>query len=77
MTEWIAIALLVVVTITQLFILLHISALRSDVARWFDVWGRNDAHASDYHAKEIWKTLQEIAHMIAVERADRKEREGR
>jgi hypothetical protein len=45
---------------------------------WHESWGRNPTHASDYHAKEILKYTQEIAHYLAVrhlaERAEFPER---
>lgn len=67
MTEILLALLIAVVGLTAW----QIVGLRSDLSEWRHVWGQNPAHASDYHAKEILKTTQEIAHYAAMFHMDR------
>lgn len=44
-----------------------------NLERWFTQWGNNPLSASDYHAKEILKVTQDVAHYLALERRDKNE----
>jgi len=63
----IEILLLVLILCGQAAIAWAIFELKWSFDAWTEAWGRNPLPASDYHAKEIWKTLQEVAHFGAVE----------
>jgi hypothetical protein len=62
------IILLILILVGQLAIAWAIFKLKWSFEAWADLWGRNPLPASDYHAKEALKTLQEISHYMAVER---------
>jgi hypothetical protein len=65
MTE---IILLAMILVGQIAIVWAIFKVKGSFEAWTEAWGKNPLPASDYHAKEQWKTLQEIAHMMAVDR---------
>ncbi len=73
MLEIVSVILLGAIVAGQFLVLAALHSLRADVARWYEIWARLDDPASNYHAKEIWKTVQEIAHMMAVDRMERKQ----
>jgi hypothetical protein len=70
----IEIILLAAILVSQLAIVWAIFELKWSFEAWTEVWGKSPLPASDYHAKEVWKTLQEIAHMMAVDRLQREAR---
>ena len=72
--EFAVLSLLGALALFLLIIIFRLNAALRILSIWHDQWGRGDAHASDYHAKEILKVGQEIAHMIAMERAGREEK---
>lgn len=63
----IEILLLALILCGQAAIVWALIELKWGFEAWTEVWGKNPLPASDYHAKEIWKTLQEVAHFAAVE----------
>jgi hypothetical protein len=60
--------LLIAILTGQVAVVWAIFELKWSFKAWTGTWGVNSLPASDYHAKEIWKTPQEVAHMMAVDR---------
>lgn len=63
----IELSLLVLILCGQAAVVWAIFELKWSFEAWTEAWGKNPLPASDYHANEIWKTLQEVAHFAAVE----------
>ena len=65
--------LLGLVLLALVVIAFELASIGAAISEWRNRWGSNPLPASDYHAKEIWKTAQEVAHYLALERRDKNE----
>jgi len=68
--------LLILILVALVVIGVLLNRICQNLIRWNRVWENSPAFASDYHAKETLKVVQEIAHYLAVDHLERKSQTG-